>query len=139
MAQAPWHTVGSTPNADANPGQTYGQFKNGWVEFLAGGATPQTQGALPTEPGYFQDDLRVWLKGQVRAGTMGAAIFRLPPYCMPSGPRLISSVAVTSTGALIVVALEIVPALGGADPGADVIPRGAANVRLALDGSFIIA
>lgn len=139
-AVPPWKAIGAQPNEDAQLalGQTYGQLLNGWLEFLTGGANPQTQGATPTDPGYLLEDVRVWLKGQVRAGAMGSAIFRLPPYCTPSGPRLISTVGVTSAGALIPVALEITPALSGQNPGADVVARGAANVRLALDGSFVI-
>lgn len=138
-AQPPWKPIGPTPNSDAQAGQTYGQFVNGWLEFKVGNANPALEGTTPTDPGYFAEDVRVWLKGQVRAGAMGSAIFRLPPMCTPSSARLISSVAVTSAGALIPVALEIIPALGGANPGADVIARGAANVRLALDGSFVMA
>lgn len=134
-----WRPLGATANTDAQPGQTYGQYLNGWLEWKVGGANPQTQGTIASDPGYMIDDIRVWLKGQVRAGTMNAAIFRLPPYASPSSARLLVVPAVTSTGALITCVLEIL-ALDptGANPGSDVIPRGAANVRLALDGSFVM-
>lgn len=131
-----WRKIGPNPNEDASPGiPDIGQFKNGWLEFQAGGANPQSQGGIPTEPAYFLDNNRVWMKGQVRAGAMSSAIFRLPVYASPAGPRLISTVAVPAAGGIIPVVLEIMPDDVG---GALVIPRGAANVRLALDGAFII-
>lgn len=131
-----WKRIGPLPNEDADTsiGQDYGQFKNGWVEFLAGGTNPQSQGTIPTEPGYFLDSNKVWLKGQVRGGTMGLPIFRLPPYASPAGPRLVSTVAIASNGNLNVIVLEILPD----DAGALVVPRGAASSRLALDGAFVI-
>lgn len=130
-----WRRISAQPNEDANPefAQDYGQFKNGWTEFLAGGTNPQSQGTIPTEPGYLLDSTRVWMKGQVRGGTMGAAIFRLPIYASPPGPRLVTTIGVTSSGGLTPIVLEIVP-----DPlGSLVVPRGANNVRLALDGAFV--
>lgn len=131
-----WKPITAQPNEDASPGiPDIGQFKNNWSEFLVGGANPQSQGTVRTEPAYFLDNNKVWLKGQVRGGAMASAIFRLPVYASPAGPRLVSTVAVTSGGALIVTVLEILPDDVG---GALVIPRGATNVRLALDGAFII-
>lgn len=95
-------------------------LQNGWVDF-----------GTPWEvAGYTKSQGRVYLRGNVKSGTLGAAIFTLPANCAPSAQATFAVVQDAAAGAFG----QVIVNTAGA-----VTPIGGSNTFYGLDGvSFYV-
>jgi hypothetical protein len=82
-------------------------FQNSWVNF--DGAATDADG------GYYKDSLgRVWIKGRVKNGTLGLAVFTLPAGYRPSENHYFATVFAGNTHGLILVQTDGAVIVNGA-------------------------